>query len=711
MARGRSKKAGAGAKPLGSIRDQFGSVIPASVRTSSRTELTDAKIVLSPDSEGPIPDDLTGHVFIMAPVGTVASGGLPYPEDQSTTFFNGDGMVLRMDFGEEPTLMSRLLKTPSYYADEAANGSSIPGLAFENHGIARFSPILGMRNMVNTALVPIANADETIQNMMVTWDAGRPFLMDCNDLTLTAPVGEIGDTWTAEALGSWPFPAVFTSAHPVWDPEGGEGWFVNWGKGFDGFLMSLPTIYQAGRSAAYARYFRDRLLSALKLRKLPQMERQFLNWLWDLRQDLFYKLTPELLAENLPKSFTYLIHWDGEEFGKVRLVYKRGERPIEIKDSIHQIAVTKNHVIVMDTSFEVGLNSLYSDPFPSLKSLQRVLRDLTARAVESHARIYIVKKSDVQDALSGASNPTIGPDGVPEVPCLQVSVPGGAVHFVADYHEDGDLLRVHVAHSNSTDVSKWIHTSDLSMYTGESLPEGAAGMYPAPLDLGRLATYDICATTGRVMEARVTAKQPATWGIALYTGRDTCTNAKLPHRYEDLFFYSAGYTTALASQFMAELYRWSGDRLAPFRTVDQMPDEPMPPTLFRWSIRNQKVADTWIVPQGSIISSPTFVPRPNKTQGVPESRDGYLVVPMWTADQLEFLIFDANDLAKGPVSRFQVEGLTMGYMFHTAWLPKLPIPNIRIPRNEFNRRIERQPKWLARWLKENVEGKFIQRAP
>jgi hypothetical protein len=58
---------------------------PESSMKASRDELDDLKLKI----EGNLPEDIQGHVFIIAPVGSVNSGGLPYPDGDS--LLNGDG--------------------------------------------------------------------------------------------------------------------------------------------------------------------------------------------------------------------------------------------------------------------------------------------------------------------------------------------------------------------------------------------------------------------------------------------------------------------------------------------------------------------------------------------------------------------------------------------------------------------------------------------
>ncbi|MDJ0774815.1 MAG: carotenoid oxygenase family protein, partial [Mastigocoleus sp. MO_167.B18] len=94
--------------------------VPKSIMTASRCELTDIQMQIS----GNLPQDLQGHVFMVAPVGTVNSGGLPYPNGDS--LLCGDGMIYRLDFDSpnEVTLKTRLVKPPDYYADKATRSGS-----------------------------------------------------------------------------------------------------------------------------------------------------------------------------------------------------------------------------------------------------------------------------------------------------------------------------------------------------------------------------------------------------------------------------------------------------------------------------------------------------------------------------------------------------------------------------------------------------------
>ena len=73
---------------------------PDAALLASRAALRSAPLTLV---RGRLPDRLAGHLFVLSPVGTVDSGGAPYPNgNDRPTVINGDGMVWRFDFTPSP---------------------------------------------------------------------------------------------------------------------------------------------------------------------------------------------------------------------------------------------------------------------------------------------------------------------------------------------------------------------------------------------------------------------------------------------------------------------------------------------------------------------------------------------------------------------------------------------------------------------------------
>jgi len=158
---------------------------------------------------GRLPADLQGHHFLQT--------ALPFDDDSS--ILNGPAMLFRLDL--EPggvALKSRILRTDDWYVDQAAAGTDY---AFRNYGITRFGG-LGVRNYANTALLPMGD------RLLATYDAGRPWIVDPVTLEAVSPVG-LQREWRSGLLAEQLFPAVFTSAHPVYDPGDGLLYCPNYG--------------------------------------------------------------------------------------------------------------------------------------------------------------------------------------------------------------------------------------------------------------------------------------------------------------------------------------------------------------------------------------------------------------------------------------------------------------------------------------------------
>lgn len=333
-------------------------LIPESIMTANRCEHTDLNLEII---EGKLPEDLKGHFFLVAPVGTVDSGGLPFPDRDS--LLNGDGMIYRLDFEypSEARIKTRLVKPPDYYADKATKlGSPYEKYGFRNHGIVRFSYALGFRNELNTAFLPMPSMDESLDRLLVTYDGGRPYELDTETLEVVTPVGS-NQEWQAEInKPKFPFKPILSTAHPAFDADTGEMFTVNYGRSIINFMETLPAI--------------------LALEGLPEevyqlvatiigffdagIIRDILRFSIQLVQNIIQQnidILARLIGENI-NDFVYLIRWDGTGYlERWKLLLPDGS-PVRIKQTIHQIGVTKDYVILMDTSFITGIEQVLNNP-------------------------------------------------------------------------------------------------------------------------------------------------------------------------------------------------------------------------------------------------------------------------------------------------------------------------------------------------------------
>ena len=116
--------------------------MPRSVMSTAGRELDVDLTVLS----GTLPDDLSGHGFIVHPI----------PQGGGSPLFVGEGVLMRLDFRPDGVgLKSRMLRSPCHYADEATQGTSY---GFSNVSFSRISWSLGMRAFRTRACSPSATA-------------------------------------------------------------------------------------------------------------------------------------------------------------------------------------------------------------------------------------------------------------------------------------------------------------------------------------------------------------------------------------------------------------------------------------------------------------------------------------------------------------------------------------------------------------------------
>jgi len=121
----------------------------------------------------------------------------------------------------------------------------------------------------------------------------------------------------------------------------------------------------------------------------------------------------------------------------------------------------------------------------------------------------------------------------------------------------------------------------------------------------------------------------------------------------------------LLTEFVKDLYRDYTHRLVDVKTILSLGQTGRPSAVHRIDTASMTFADTYALPTGVMAGSLQFVP------SGPGPTDGYLVGTMYTMHRTELWIFDAADLASGPVAKLASAQWNVGFSLHTAWLPSL----------------------------------------
>ncbi|GJD19499.1 hypothetical protein RIVM261_044550 [Rivularia sp. IAM M-261] len=630
--------------------------------TASRCELTDIQMKI----DGYLPSDLYGHVFMVTPVGTVDSGGLPFANGDS--LLCGDGMIYRLDFDcqDEVKLTTRIAKPPDYYADKATRpGSKYDKYRFRNHGITRFSLSLGVRNQLNTAFLPMKFSQDSQERLLVTYDAGRPYEIDTQTLEVVTPIGT-NQEWQPELNGyNAPFPAFLSTAHPAFDPHTQQMFTVNYGRSLANLIDAIPFIYDLEQLPHELDEFLAALGSFLGI--------NFLKDIFDLFSQSFQAFSQiyvkfiEKLTNFKIDNFVYLICWDGKgALERWKLILPNGV-PLPINQSMHQIGITKDYIVLMDTSFTTGLEQVLNNPFPENKKFETQLRNLLEGKVSPDSTLYIVRRADLKAGQFPAYD-----DQEVEVLVKKVVLPLETAHFLVDYDNPQGNITLNAAHICGMNVAEWVRQYDVSAYNSQnSVPSYLYGMENNETDIGRLGRYTINAETGDILSSHVISDMECTWGVELFAYPELCPKTGKPLEcLEDIYWISFGLWKDLMTKFIVDTYRDYKYRQVPLSKVLNLAYKGVPAYLFRVHTSPTEaleIIDRYKFPPGHITSSPQFIPRRDGEKPT----DGYIICTVCFENKNEFWLFDADNLSKGSQCKLSHPSLDFAFTLHTAWLPTI----------------------------------------
>ena len=336
-------------------------------------------------------------------------------------------------------------------------------------------------------------------------------------------------------------------------------------------------------------------------------------------------------------TYTHLVRWDGRsDLEAYELVDEEGQ-VIEITQSVHQLAVTRDHVVLNDTAFVVELEKSWDEAAMREQSPDTIL--------------YIVRKSDLRG-------------GGGQVTAHTVLIPRESVHFLVDY-DDSDGIVLHLSHNPAADPSEVLQEGDVRADTGAPVPSDLLGLVVAPTDLGCVGRHVVDTSSFTLRESTVVYDEAFWGGPALVTWRGSET----PERHEKLWWASVGLH---GEQRVARVEDAYADH--PYREVALDDLVEAPPRLSCVDVTTLEVLDLYEAPAGRLLLSPVFVPRAGSTA----SDDGYIVATMISDDEDtagssgdEIWVFDARDLAQGPVARLGHTQLDLPFTLHTTWMPSV----------------------------------------
>ncbi|NES84784.1 MAG: carotenoid oxygenase family protein [Moorea sp. SIO2B7] len=597
-------------------------LVPRSILNASREEISEPENLTI--LEGELPDDLHGHMFIVAPVGNFELDENRQPilrniyreinkrnqtNTSGNTFMNGDGMIYRLDFDEvgQVKWMQKIANPPDYEVDKGIQEDEDLEygdlLKFDNFGLTRFSPLLGLRNELNTAFLPIKFGASESERLLVTYDAGFPYEINTQTLEVTDPVGSL-EQWTpAFEQQKQPFPMIFSTAHPVFDGEQRKVFIVSYSRSLFDLLTSIDIL----------KIFQSVFKFSIKPRKKDKKDQWFIchffSWLKKTIQsiEVILRLSLQLLScfNIFRNDSVSLMKWDGSELNTWKLV-DSNNKPIKIRQSIHQMGVTENYIVIMDTSFAVGIEQMINNWLFD-RALPTWLRKLLRITPSPDNVVYIVPREQLDDSESAEA--------------YQVTIPREIAHFLVDYSngDDDSKITLHASHLCAVDISQWLRKGDKLATDSGDVPNDLLGMHPGPMDISLMGRYVIDVSELESKEPRIISTilnwhKSFTWAPGLYAYRDILSPGRTPpEKLEKIYWTTLGLWKELMTKFMYDQYKKYPYRTIPLDEILELAEEGIPSCLYRLDATSANIEDYYEFPRGHMAFSPQFIPRQNGT--------------------------------------------------------------------------------------------------
>ncbi|MEM9510535.1 MAG: carotenoid oxygenase family protein [Cyanobacteria bacterium P01_E01_bin.35] len=516
---------------------------PQTVVTASREEFLEPiqlTVRDAQDNKTTLPDDLQGHYFLVTPVGVPNSTKVDpdrevvwVSKDGWTALYNGDGLVYRLSFdGGDANLKSRLMKPPCYYADLATskeeNSEKYQGLGFSNIGISRGNlNSLGIRNQLNTAFVPFKLADDASERLLVTWDVGRPYEIDPETLETLTPIGK-NDDWSdlLPAQKPLPFKNLMGSAHPVFDPSTGEIFTVNVGKSFStmfAFPRALKTRLAENKIVVESLVQNSVLSQSIQslLVSLYSGILALLN-LVGFFIEMIFKIATFFIGRH---DFVHLIGWDGKQVeiqeGRKWNIVLPGNKPLKIDQTVHQMGMTKDYIVFVETSFKFSLENTLPFQRNSLAtSLKILLTDFFNYPQYPYTKLFIVKRADLTPDATAANKPKLffGKAQLPRVVAQSVELAPEFSHYIVDFENPNNQIVLYASHLAGTDIAEYIRIYERSAYDDRDRDEATdkyddpeltprlhklAGNIVSPMDISRVGRWVIDGETAEIVDQQL----------------------------------------------------------------------------------------------------------------------------------------------------------------------------------------------------------------
>jgi hypothetical protein len=336
-----------------------------------------------------------------------------------------------------------------------------------------------------------------------------------------------------------------------------------------------------------------------------------------------------------------LMRWDGYHALEAWSVVDATGAEIEIKQSVHELVFTRDYILLADTAFVAG-----TEMFTPWKN---------AKLPHEKTVVHIIDRR----TLTSGKKTVLAQQVVVDQPCI---------HLISEYENPNDQITVYMLHTPATNTAEILRHSDRDL-NGNLFPKHLIGYGTLPvLDLSSIGKHRLDAARSEVISSEYISEMPYCWGPYLYTymGRQT-----KPYTGQDLFIMFKGFSRDLLPKRIFNAYKDVKHRQVPLEDMVGGDGTHHNNSICRVTTENFAIADAYVFPDRVLLY--TIATLDSKNQ----DGTGYLVAGVVTdqpggarSSGHEYWLFNASDLAGGPICKLGHATLNNSTLFHAVYIPR-----------------------------------------
>jgi hypothetical protein len=242
------------------------------------------------------------------------------------------------------------------------------------------------------------------------------------------------------------------------------------------------------------------------------------------------------------------------------------------------------------------------------------------------------------------------------------------IHLIPEYENPNDQIMVYMLHTPATNTAEILRSYDRDL-NGNLFPKHLIGYGTLPvLDLSSIGKHVIDVSRSEVIRSEYISEMPYCWGPYLYTymGRQI-----EPYHGQDLFIMFKGFSRDILPKRIFNAYKDVATRRVPLEEMISGEGLHHNNSICRITTAKFAIADAYVFPDRVLLY--TIATLNSKDQ----EGTGYVIAGVVTdraagerSSGHEYWIFNASDLAKGPICKLGHESLNNSTLFHALHIPR-----------------------------------------